>query len=93
MARQTALPVDPQRIHFTEEVLVEGSFGRVVAGTLNIGGGRIIKVAVKSLPAMLIAEEREALQRELKAHIHALHHCDGIVNSAGPSFEPCDEDV
>jgi serine/threonine protein kinase len=54
-----------------------------VAGTLNIGGGRVIKVAVKSLPAMLIAEEREALQRELKAHIHALRHCDGICKLYG----------
>ena len=32
------LPIDPRRIHVTEEVLGLGSFGRVVTATLNIGG-------------------------------------------------------
>ena len=77
------LPIDPQRIHVTEEVLGEGSFGRVVAGTLKIGGTRVVRVAIKSLPAMSIAEEREAFQRELKPHIHALRHCDGICKLYG----------
>ncbi len=77
------LPIDPQRIHVTEEVLGEGSFGRVVAGTLKIGGGRVVRVAIKSLPAMTVAEEREAFQRELKPHIHALRHCDGICKLYG----------
>jgi len=77
------LPIDPQRIRVTEEVLGEGSFGRVVAGTLNIGGGRVVRVAIKSLPAMSIAEEREAFKRELKAHIHAVRHCDGICKLHG----------
>ena len=77
------LPIDPQRIHVTEEVLGEGSFGRVMAGTLNNGGGRVIKVAVKSLPAMTIPQEQEAFRRKLKAHIHALRHCDGICKLYG----------
>jgi serine/threonine protein kinase len=77
------LPIDPQRIHLTEEVLGQGSFGRVVAGTLNIGGGRVIRVAVKSMPDMTAAGEREAFQRELKAHIHAVRHCDGICKLCG----------
>ena len=63
------MKVDPKRLRVTEEVLVQGSFGRVVAGTLNIGGNRVVRVAVKSMPDMTIAEEREAFQRELKAHI------------------------
>jgi serine/threonine protein kinase len=75
--------IDPRRIHVTEEVLGQGSFGRVVAGTLNIGGGRVIRVAVKSMPDMTIVEEREAFQRELKAHIHAVRHCDGICKLYG----------
>jgi serine/threonine protein kinase len=75
--------IDPQRIHVTEEVLGEGSFGRVVAGTLNIGGNRVIRVAIKSLPAMSVAEEREAFQRELKSHIHAVRHCDSICKLHG----------
>ncbi len=77
------LRLDPQRIHVTEELLGEGSFGRVVAGTFNIGGGRVIKVAVKTLPAMSIAQELQAFQRELKAHIHAVRHCDGICKLYG----------
>jgi mitogen-activated protein kinase kinase kinase len=72
------LPIDPERIHVAEEVLGHVSFGRVVAGTLNIGGGRVIRGAVKSMPDMTIAEEREAFQRELKAHVHDVRHCDGI---------------
>ena len=81
--RLGALTVKSQRMHVSEEVLGQGSFGRVMAGTLNIGGGRVIKVAVKSLPAMTIPQEREAFQRELKAHIHALRHCDGICKLYG----------
>ena len=49
-----------------------------MAGTLNVGGGRVVKVTVKTLSSMSITEEREAFQRELKAHIHAVRHCDGI---------------
>jgi serine/threonine protein kinase len=77
------LYIDPRRVQVTEEVLGQGSFGRVVAGTLNIGGRRVIRVAVKSMPDMTVAEEREAFQRELKAHIHAVRHCDGICKLYG----------
>ena len=72
------LPKDPQSIHVTEEVLGEDSFGRVVTGTLNIDGGRVIMMVVKSLPVMSIGEEREAFQRKLKTHIHVVRHWDGI---------------
>ena len=75
--------IDPRRIHVTEEVLGRGSFGRVVAGTLNIGGGRVVRVAVKSMPDMTVVQEREAFQRELKAHMHAVRHCDGICKLHG----------
>jgi mitogen-activated protein kinase kinase kinase len=75
--------VDPQRIRVTEEVLGQGSFGRVVAGTLNIGGGRVVRVAVKSMPDMTVTEERVAFKRELKAHMHAVRHCDGICKLHG----------
>jgi mitogen-activated protein kinase kinase kinase len=75
--------VDPQRIRVTEEVLGQGSFGRVVAGTLNIGGGRVVRVAVKSMPDMTVTEERESFKRELKAHMHAVRHCDGICKLHG----------
>ncbi len=43
------LSIDPRHIHITEEVLGEGTFVRVVSGTLNIDGGRVVKVAVKTL--------------------------------------------
>ncbi len=49
-----------------------------MTGTLNVGGGRVVKVTVKTLSSMSITEEREAFQRELKAHIHVVRHCDGI---------------
>ena len=77
------LPIDPQRLHVTAEVLGEGSFGRVVAGTLNIGGGRVVRVPIKSMSDMDQAGERDSVLRELKAHIHALRHCDGICKLYG----------
>ncbi len=49
-----------------------------MTGTLKIGGGRVVRVTIKSMSIMSITEERQAFQRELKPHIHALRHCDGI---------------
>ncbi len=54
-----------------------------MGGTLKIGGGRVVRVAIKSMPVMPIAEERETFQRELKPHIHVLRHCDGICKLYG----------
>ena len=61
------------------ELLGEGSFGRVVAGTLASGSGRPpLRVALKMLPAMTRDDERRAFERELKAHMHAARQCDGV---------------
>jgi len=75
------MALDPTRLTITAgaAVLGEGSFGRVVAGTLETGNGRPpIVVAIKMLPALSRNEERRAFDRELRAHMHAAKHCDGV---------------
>ena len=52
------------------EVIGNGSFGQVLAGTLETYG-REQRVAVKRLPAMTQGEQRVQFEKELKAHITA----------------------
>jgi len=82
--KQQPMAIDPDRLEVSEELLGEGSFGRVLAGTLRIGR-RVLPVAVKMLPAMTRLEERQALEKELKAHMHAARHCDGVCVLLGTS--------
>jgi hypothetical protein len=66
------MAIDPERLSFAvpEELIGEGSFGRVVAGVLATHG-REQRVAVKTLPAPTQKEMREQFEKELKAHITA----------------------
>ena len=79
---QRPMALDPTRLTVTAgdaAVLGEGSYGRVVAGTLATGSGRPpMVVAIKMLPALSRDEERRAFNRELRAHMHAAKHCDGV---------------
>ena len=74
------MAIDPDRLRLShpEEVLGEGSYGRVVAGRLAMSRTKEVQVAVKKLPVMTIKDERAAFQKELKAFMHAARHCDGI---------------
>lgn len=60
-----------------EVVLGEGSFGRVVFGTLR-SYGREQSVAVKMLPIMTRAEKKSQFEREIKAHLAAQQRTDGV---------------
>jgi len=66
------MAIDPDRLSIVdpEELLGEGSFGRVVAGVLATQG-RTQRVAVKTLPALTQIEARAQFERELAAHITA----------------------
>jgi hypothetical protein len=64
------MAIDPERLSLTEELIGEGSFGRVVAGVLATHG-REQRVAVKTLPALAQKEARAQFERELKAHLTA----------------------
>jgi hypothetical protein len=57
------MTIDPARLAVSEELLGEGSYGRVVAGTLT-PGRRALRVAVKTLPAMTREQERQAFSTE-----------------------------
>ena len=52
--------------------------GRVIAGTLRIGRRTVLRVAVKTLPAMTREQERRDLENELQKHMHAARHCHGV---------------
>ena len=71
------MTIDPARLAVSEELLGEGSYGRVVAGTLTTGR-RTLRVAVKTLPAMTREQERQAFRDEFKKHMHAARHCHGV---------------
>ena len=45
----------------------------------------MMPVAVKILPALTRLEERQAIEKELKAHMHAARHCDGVCVLLGTS--------
>jgi hypothetical protein len=66
------MAIDPERLSIAdpEELIGEGSFGRVVAGLLATQG-RTQRVAVKTLPALTQIEARAQFERELAAHITA----------------------
>ena len=66
------MPIDPTRLSLAEpeELIGEGSSGRVVAGVLATHG-REQPVAVKTLPALTQREARAQFERELKAYITA----------------------
>ena len=80
MRERQPMAIDRDRLQLSdpEELLGEGSYGRVVAGALTIGRARQVRVAVKKMPAMTVEAERAAFQRELKAFMHAARHCDGV---------------
>jgi serine/threonine protein kinase len=44
----------------------------------EIGGSRRVQVAVKMLFGLSQTEERETFEQELKAHMHAARHSDGV---------------
>ena len=76
---------DPDLLKLADpaEVIGVGSFGQVLAGTLETYG-REQRVAVKRLPAMAQGEQRIQFEKELKAHITAqqvgaVHACDMCV--------------
>jgi len=71
------MTINPDSLTLLEELLGEGSYGRVVAGTLTTGR-RTLQVAVKTLPAMTRVQERQAFTDEFKKHIHAARHCHGV---------------
>ena len=66
------MPIDPARLSLAEpeELIGEGSSGRVVAGVLATHG-REQPVAVKTLAALTQREARVLFERELKAYITA----------------------
>ena len=64
------MAIDPERLSLSEELIGEGSFGRVVAGVLATHG-REQRVAVKTLPALTQREARMQLENELRAHLTA----------------------
>ena len=67
---QTPLTIQSHRLRLNwDECIGQGAFGKVVTGLLD-GHSR---VAVKVLPL-----SRQDFDKELKAHIHASRHCDGI---------------
>jgi hypothetical protein len=74
---QQPMTIDPARLTVSEELLGEGSYGRVVSGTLTTGR-RTLRVAVKTLPAMTREQERQAFTDEFKKHMHAARHCHGV---------------
>ena len=71
------MTINPARLAVSEELLGEGSYGRVVAGTLTTGR-RTLRVAVKTLPAMTREQERQAFTDEFRTHMHAARHCHGV---------------
>jgi len=78
------LAIEPGRLQIHEDqVLGEGSHGCVVAGELSLGPKRTVRVAVKMLPRMTQLEERQTFQRELRAHMLAARHCDGVCHLYG----------
>ena len=74
----TTMAIDPARLEVSEELLGEGSFGRVFAGTLRNRRRGELRVAIKTLPAMNRDQERQTFTEELKKHMHAARHCDGV---------------
>jgi hypothetical protein len=64
------MAIDPERLSLSDELIGEGSFGRVVAGVLATHG-REQRVAVKTLPALTQREARAQLENELRAHLTA----------------------
>ena len=78
MARPKPMAISPERLTVSKKVLGDGSVGQVREGSLEIGGSRRVQVAVKMLFGLSRAEERETFERELKAHMHAARHSDGV---------------
>jgi hypothetical protein len=76
---QQPLALDPDNLIMCdpEEFLGEGSFGKVVKGTLR-SYGRELKVAVKMLPAMTRAEQKSQFDKEIKVHLAAQQRTDGV---------------
>ncbi len=84
--RRQPLAIDASRLTLNspEELIGEGSWGRVVGGVLSLEGRRQQRVAVKLLPALGNAEQRQQFTKELKAHIVALQ-AEGVSRLFGTS--------
>ena len=81
-ARQP-LAIDPDRLRINlDELLGQGSFGRVVGGVLSTHG-RDQRVAVKMLPELTQAEQRVQFDTELKAHLTAQQGAEGVCRLIG----------
>lgn len=80
-ARQP-MGIDPDALTLTDEELGQGAWGVVRAGTLALHG-RAQRVAVKMLPALTQAEQRQQFERELKAHLTAQQGADGVCRLVG----------
>lgn len=82
--QQQPMAIEASRVLLTvggggNELLGEGSFGRVVSGLLSTGTGRPpLRVAIKMFPALTREEERRSFERELRVYIHAAQQCDGV---------------
>ena len=74
---QQPLAIEPDRLTVTDNLLGEGSFGHVLAGTLRTQGARDRPVAVKWLPGLGGDKARTQFEKELKAHMVAQHGADG----------------
>ena len=85
------MAINPAHLEVSSERLGEGSFGEVFVGTLKNGRAQRIRVAVKRLPSLDAQREREAFEKELKAHRHAAMHCSGICVLYGTCVGPEDQ--
>lgn len=66
-----------------EQLIGEGSFGKVVVGTLATDHGKPIEVAVKILTDVTQAEANEFFDKELRAHATAQQGSDGVCRLLG----------
>ena len=85
------MAINPAHLEVSSERLGEGSFGEVFVGTLKNGGAQRIRVAVKRLPSLDAQREREAFEKELKAHRHAAMNCSGVCVLYGTCVGPEDQ--
>jgi len=55
---------------------------------LSLGPRRTVRVAVKMLPGMTQLEERQTFQHEMRVHMLAARHCDGVCHLYGTCEQP-----
>ena len=76
------MAIDPERLSLSEELIGEGSFGRVVAGVLATHG-REQRVAVKTLPALSQREARAQFENDAPCGDGVWSKADGMVRRRG----------